>query len=169
LDRHQLRPDALRGAGEEDVRVDLVLQLQLIGRLLSERTMQKLRKDGFEDLRESDGYVFQHLVPGPIAVTELASRLGVTQQAASKSVADLEARGYVVRTSAADDARFRLVALSDRGMRVIKTTRTIRAALEKKLLAGVPDPARFTRTLGAIATGLGGSDALARRSLAPPR
>ena len=151
-----------------DVRIDAVLQLQLIGRLLTERTMQKLRESGFEDLRESDGYVFQHLVVGPIAVTDLASRLGVTQQAASKNVADLEARGYVVRRSAGHDARVRLVALSDRGTRVVKTTRAVRAALEKKLLGQVHDPTRFARTLSDIAESLGGRDALARRSLAPP-
>src|SRR5262245_5568784 len=140
-----------------DVRVDAVLQLQLVGRLLSDRTMQELWQAGFDDLRESDGYVFQHLVPGPIAVTELATRLGVTQQAASKSVADLEARGYVARRSAPDDARYRLVGLSDRGTRVIKKTRAIRVALEKELLAplATKDARSFTNVLAAMAESLG--------------
>jgi DNA-binding MarR family transcriptional regulator len=153
------------------VRVDAVLQLQLVGRLLSDRTMQELWRAGFDDLRESDGYVFQHLVPGPIAVTELATRLGVTQQAASKSVADLEARGYVVRTSAPDDARYRLVGLSDRGARVIKKTRSIRTALENELLAplAAKDARSFTSVLGDIAESLGGSTVIRNRAVAPPR
>jgi len=154
-----------------DVRVDAVLQLQLIGRLLADRTMHELWQAGFDDLRESDGYVFQHLVPGPIAVTELAARLGVTQQAASKSVADLEGRGYVVRKSAPDDARYRLVDLSERGKQVIKKTRSIRAALEKELLTrvGAKDAPRFAKTLADIAASLGGSSVLTNRNLVPPR
>ena len=152
-----------------DVRIDAVLQLQLIGRLLADQTMQKLWDAGFDDLRESDGYVFQHLVPGALAITELAARLGVTQQAVSKSVADLEARGYVVRKSDADDARVRLVELSERGARVIKTTRSVRAALEKKLLKEVGDARRFTRALDDIAQALGGADVLTNRRLVAPR
>jgi DNA-binding MarR family transcriptional regulator len=152
-----------------EVRVDAVLQLQLIGRLLADETMQKLRQSGFEDLRESDGYVFQHLVPGPIAITKLATLLGVTQQAASKSVAELEARGYVVRASAPDDARYRLVELSERGMSVIKTTRAVRATLEKQLLKGVADAGGFVTALNEIAESLGVSEVLRGRRVALPR
>jgi DNA-binding MarR family transcriptional regulator len=154
-----------------DVRVDAVLQLQIVGRLLAERTMQALHGAGFDDLRESDGYVFQHLVPGPIAVTELAARLGVTQQAASKSVADLEARSYVIRQSAPNDARYRLVALSERGARVIETTRAIRAAVERELLEhlSTKDAQSFVKSLDTIAEALGASGVLRHRDLAPPR
>ena len=67
------------------------------------------------DLRFADGVVFQHLVPGPIAIGALAERLGVTQQAASKAVADLERRGYVERAAGAADGRVRHVSLTARG------------------------------------------------------
>ena len=43
-----------------------------------------------------------------MTIGALAERLEVTQQAASKSVADLERRGYVERTPDPDDARARL-------------------------------------------------------------
>jgi DNA-binding MarR family transcriptional regulator len=151
-----------------DVRTDAVLTLQLIARLLADHTMEKLREAGFDDLRESDGYVFQHLVPGAIPITELALRLGVTQQAASKTVVDLETRGYVARRSDPDDARLRLVELSERGARVIKSTRTIRAALEKKLLAKVDDADKFAAALDSIAASLGAGTVLLKRNLAPP-
>jgi len=39
--------------------------------------------------------VFQHLVAGPVTVSTLAEKLAATQQAASKSVADLQHHGYV--------------------------------------------------------------------------
>jgi DNA-binding MarR family transcriptional regulator len=152
-----------------DVRIDAVLQLQLVGRLLADQTMRKLWDAGFDDLRESDGYVFQHLVPGPLPITELAARLGVTQQAASKSVADLEVRGYVERKAASDDARVRLVALSARGTRVIRSTRSIRAALEKKVLKATGDAARFARALDGVVQSLGGAEVLTNRRLVAPR
>ncbi|MEI8409547.1 MULTISPECIES: helix-turn-helix domain-containing protein [unclassified Kribbella] len=37
--------------------------------------------------------MYQHLVGGPVTISTLAELLGVTQQAASKTVADLEKRG----------------------------------------------------------------------------
>ena len=63
----------------------------------------------------------------------LAERLGVTQQAASKSVADLERRGYVARAPDPDDARARLVALTPRGVGAISRAREQRAALAGEL------------------------------------
>ena len=41
------------------------------------------------------GFVFQHLVDGPRSISALAERLGVTQQAASKTVAEMEAAGFL--------------------------------------------------------------------------
>ena len=49
--------------------------------------------------------------------------MGVTQQAASKAVADLERRGYVERASSREDARVRSVSLTDRGRAAIEAGR----------------------------------------------
>ena len=35
----------------------------------------RLAADGFADLRSSDGFVFQHLVEGPVTIGVLAERL----------------------------------------------------------------------------------------------
>jgi DNA-binding MarR family transcriptional regulator len=67
--------------------------------------------DGLADLRFTDGFVFQQLVGGPVTIGALAEPLGVSQQAASKSVADLERRGYVARSRDPGDARALRVAL----------------------------------------------------------
>lgn len=85
-------------------------------------------------MRFNDGYVFQHLVPGPISITVLATRLGVTQQAASKQVADLEGRGLVVRRADPGDGRAKLVELSRRGWRAVETGRVARRELHDEIV-----------------------------------
>ena len=81
----ELRPD----------QADLSLASLFAGWALADELQRRLAADGFGDLRFADGLVFQHLVGGPMTIGALAERLEVTQQAVSKSVADLERRGYV--------------------------------------------------------------------------
>ena len=86
-------------------------------------------------MRYSHGFLFQQLVEGPRPVGEIADNLGVTSQAVSKMVRELEALGYVDRTPAPEDARVRLVALSSRGRAVIAAGRDQRARVNRELAA----------------------------------
>jgi DNA-binding MarR family transcriptional regulator len=70
---------------------------------------------GYDDLRPTHGFAFVLLSHGAATVSELAEHLGVTKQAASQLVDELETKGYVRRRINPDDARSRLVALSSRG------------------------------------------------------
>lgn len=72
---------------------------------------------GFTNVRPTHGFVFTRLAPGGATVTELAEHLGFTRQAASQIVDELEHKGYVERRPHPDDARARLVVLTDRGRR----------------------------------------------------
>src|SRR5262249_1118418 len=65
----------------------------------------------------------------------------VTQQAASKAVAELSALGYV-EGARSDDARVRIVRLSARGRSMLDLTRKIRKSTEASLLRGVPASTR---------------------------
>jgi DNA-binding MarR family transcriptional regulator len=112
---------------------DLSLAALFAGWAMADEVQRRLAADGFADLRFADGFVFQHLVGGPVTVGALAERLGVTQQAASKSAADLERRGYVSREPDPADARARLVGLAARGHRAIEAARRHRAALAAEL------------------------------------
>ncbi|NUS15377.1 MAG: MarR family transcriptional regulator [Streptomyces sp.] len=70
---------------------------------------------GYPDLRPTHGFVFTLLAPNGATVTEIAAHLGFTRQAASQIVDELERKGYVRRGPHPDDARARLVQLTDRG------------------------------------------------------
>jgi DNA-binding MarR family transcriptional regulator len=70
---------------------------------------------GFDDVRPAHGFAFVLIAGGGSTVAELAEHLGVTKQAASQMVQHLESRGYVTRAPHPDDARAKLVVLTERG------------------------------------------------------
>jgi DNA-binding MarR family transcriptional regulator len=110
-----------------DEHLDVVAVTLLCGLALNEDVMRRLKDRGHGDLRFSHGFVVQHLVEGPVAVGELARRMGVSQQAASKVTAELESLGYLERSSDPSDGRVRRVGLSKRGREAIEDTRAARA------------------------------------------
>ena len=118
---------------------DLVLWTQLLAESLNASMLAALRERGHPELRYSHGFLFQQLVEGARPVGEIASNLGVTSQAVSKAVRDLEALGYVSRDADPADARVRRVALTARGQDAVAAGREIRASLN----------ARFAEALGA--------------------
>ena len=70
---------------------------------------------GYTDVRPTHGFVFSRLSAGGATVTELAEHLGFTRQAASQIVDELVYKGYVERRPHPDDARSRLVVLTEHG------------------------------------------------------
>jgi DNA-binding MarR family transcriptional regulator len=137
----------------------------------SQAVVRRLAAAGFGDLRPGHHDVFQHLVAGPIAITELAARLGMTPQGASKLAIELEQLGYVRRAAAAADRRTHLVALTDRGRALIEAGRAARAAVTADIeqLLGPTQSRRFLALLRRVAAHSGGLDALTGRRLRLPR
>jgi DNA-binding MarR family transcriptional regulator len=151
--------------------VDLSLSSLFAGWAMADEIQQRLAVDGLADLRFADGFVFQHLVDGPVTIGALAERLDVTQQAASKSVADLERRGYVARTPDPDDARVRRVALTERGWAAIEGARRHRAALVAELgeRLGPRRVEAASRLLDDVVADLGADAAVRGRRVRAPR
>jgi DNA-binding MarR family transcriptional regulator len=113
--------------------LDLPLIVMLSGWAVTDEVQRRLDAAGFDDTRSADGVIFQFLIQGPKKIGELAELLGVSQQAVSKSVADLERRGYVVRERDPEDARARRVVLTARGEAAIAAGRKHRAELDAEL------------------------------------
>ncbi|NIK60449.1 MarR family winged helix-turn-helix transcriptional regulator [Kribbella shirazensis] len=150
---------------------DLSLASLFAGWALADELQRRLAAEGFADARFADGVVFQHLVGGAVTISTLAEKLGVTQQAASKSIADLGSRGYVSRRPDPDDARARQVVLTDRGEAVISAARKHRAALDAELRQALGDEQveQARVLLLDVVDRLGASPSLRARAVRPPR
>ena len=145
---------------------DPVLLLTAAAGQANQAIIEQLRADGFTDTRYADGFVIQHLVPGPRPVGDLAPLLAVSQQAASKMIVDLERRGYVRRRASAEDGRVKLVELTDRGVAVVKAARRARAKVVRRIQRSLgADADQFLDHLRVATEALGGVDALLERRL----
>jgi DNA-binding MarR family transcriptional regulator len=150
-------------------RADLVLLLQACNAALGDRVLAASRKRAGAAVRYNDGYVFQHLVPGPLSVSDLARRLGVSQQAASQQVADLERRDLVRRRPDPGDKRARPVELTRRAWRAVEAARDERAAIEREVAdrLGPTRTRQLLRALGDISDDTGALALLEARRLRP--
>ncbi|WP_020139377.1 MarR family winged helix-turn-helix transcriptional regulator [Streptomyces sp. 351MFTsu5.1] len=81
---------------------------------LTQRINDGVLARGFEG-RPAWGFAFARLAPDGATVTELAGHLGVTKQAASQLVDEIVRQGYAERRPHPEDARARLVVLTERG------------------------------------------------------
>lgn len=145
--------------------LDLAQLARAYAATFDDRVLRRLRQAGFE-VRLSDGYVIQHLVDGPCPVGALAERLEVSQQAASKRIRDLEARGLVERAPSGD-ARVRAVQLSARGRACLGLSRRVRRAMDASIrrTVGAADAAAARRALARAIERLGGAERVRGRRL----
>ncbi len=124
----------------QEASTDIVLLLEACTARLDNDVLARVRSEVGDDVRFKDGYVFQHLIDEPQSISELARRLGVTQQAASKQVADLRGRHLVRKDRDPNDARSWLVSLTARGYRVIESGRRARSAVADELARELGGP-----------------------------
>lgn len=141
-----------------------------VGMRVNDLVLEALHAAGFQGLRQAHGYVFQHLLGGARSISELAKLLEVTQQAASKTVAELERLGYVEET-ASEDARVRRVQLSARGQAAVEKGRAVRAELEERFhrSQGRRAVEEARKVLANVLTSLGGAEAVRSRRVRSPR
>ncbi|AQZ60756.1 Transcriptional regulator, MarR family [[Actinomadura] parvosata subsp. kistnae] len=152
--------------------LDLGTLALFVGSAAAEAVQKELAAHGFDGLRVSHGYVFQHLVEDlPRTIGELARKMEVTQQAASKVVAELEGLGYVERVPDPRDARIRRVRLTGRGHAAVGAARRARAAQEERLVArgGRERLEECRAVLAELLEELSGAGAVRRREVRPPR
>ena len=140
-----------------------------VGAFANRHVLTEMQRAGFGDLRESHGFLVQHLLRGPHSVGELAKLLGVSQQAVSKTVAELSQAGYLESQPGAD-ARVRLVRLSERGHASVLASRRIREKLERRLASklGKKAETQLRRALTELLDELEGTEAVKGRRVPSP-
>ncbi|MFF4418707.1 MarR family winged helix-turn-helix transcriptional regulator [Streptosporangium sp. NPDC001559] len=117
---------------------ELPLRLLIGFRMLIDDLHAELARRGHPGMRPMHGFVMQAIgVEGTTAV-ELGRRLGITKQAAGKTVATLERLGYVERACDPGDARRKIVRLTPHGLESL--------ALSARIFDDLRE--RWARTLG---------------------
>ena len=146
-----------------------MLWTQLLAESLNEQMLDALRARGHPELRYSHGFLFQQLIEGSRPVGEIAANLGVTSQAVSKAVRELERLGYVRRQADPDDARVRRVGLTERGRDAVGAARSVREELNGRLAGalGAERVAAAASTLAAAMRQSGALDAVRTRRVRP--
>ena len=94
---------------------ELPLRLLAAFRVLIDELHEQLAAQGHPGVRPMHGFVLQAIGPQGTTAAELGRRLGVSKQAAGKTVDALERQGYVERTDDPSDRRRRLVRRTARG------------------------------------------------------
>lgn len=94
---------------------ELPLRLFLGFRVLIDDLHAELARQGHPDIRPLHGFVFQAIGPHGTTAVELGRVLGISKQAAGKTIDALERLGYVQRGADPRDSRRKLVRLTDRG------------------------------------------------------
>lgn len=102
-------------------RGEIPLLLAMTFRAMTDRVHERLAEEGREPLRPAHGFAFRFLADRTdTTVVDLAAHLGVTKQAASQLVIELEGWGYVERRAHPSDGRARVVVLTRRGRAYIE-------------------------------------------------
>ena len=99
------------------------LALLLLGgfRALAEAGSAELAERGYERIRPIHDFALHSIVAGADTASELASELGVSKQAASKTVAFLESEGYVSTAPDERDTRRRRFTVTEHGHALLRT------------------------------------------------
>jgi len=88
-------------------------------RSIVDEAHRRLAERGHPNLRPVHGFTLQAVGPGSTA-SEVARRLGVSKQAAAKTVDRLSEMGYVTTSADGSDARRKLIVPTSRGRDMLR-------------------------------------------------
>ena len=139
---------------EEVPRPPLARLLTLALDNLSHQLQERIKAAGFTDQRLAHNAVFAHIPPEGITLADLARRAGMTKQAMSELVLDLEGKGYLTRRTDDQDRRLKIIELSERGWAAVRTALRAFEEMEQDLerTLGTEELRNFRRTLEFLAS-----------------
>ena len=115
-------------------RPGFVLPLLLLAgfRSLIDDLHAELARQGHPELRPAHGFVLQAVGVDGTTASELGHRLGVSKQAAGKTVDRLVALGYLERADDPADARRKLVRMTEKGVDGLRRSAVLFDALRER-------------------------------------
>jgi DNA-binding MarR family transcriptional regulator len=111
----------MASTGAAEPRAGYELPLLLFGgfRAIIDELHAELGRRGHPDMRPAHGFAMQAIGPRGATASEVGRRLGISKQAAGKTIERLEAAGYATRAGDAADRRRKLVRLTPRGIEAL--------------------------------------------------
>ncbi|KWV30850.1 MULTISPECIES: MarR family winged helix-turn-helix transcriptional regulator [Micromonospora] len=118
-------------------RPGFVLPLLLLAgfRSLVDDLHAELARQGHPELRPAHGFVLQAVGAQGTTASDLGHRLGVSKQAAGKTVDRLVALGYLERADDPADARRKLIRMTEKGVDGLRRSATVFDALRERWVA----------------------------------
>lgn len=98
---------------------DLALLLLAGFRSLVDAAMVELAADGYDDVRPVHDFAMRAIAAGANNASELGRRMSVSKQAAAKTIAVLQERGFVAREADPTDARRKSLHVTALGFKVL--------------------------------------------------
>lgn len=104
-------------------------------RTLIDRLHEELARQGHAEARPAHGFALQAIGPTGVTAAELGRRLGVSKQAAGKTVDRLMRLGYVERAPSTVDGRAKVVRLTPFGLDLLNRSAAIFDTLRAEWVA----------------------------------
>ncbi|MFI6089287.1 MarR family winged helix-turn-helix transcriptional regulator [Streptomyces sp. NPDC051218] len=118
-------PEEREAPDEDGPGFELPLLLFAGFRTLIDRLHTELARQGHPDLRPAHGFAMQAIGARGASASEVGRRLGVSKQAAGKTIDRLIALGYAERTDDPADARRKLVRLTPHGTDALRRSAAV--------------------------------------------
>jgi DNA-binding MarR family transcriptional regulator len=129
------------------------LPLLLFGgfRSIIDELHAELARRGHPDLRPAHGFALQAIGLHGATATEAGRRLGISKQAAGKTIDRLEELGYVHKDGDAQDRRRKLVRITPRGLEALAMSAMIFDDIRSRWASAL-GPARLSALEGDLRT-----------------
>ena len=111
---------------------NLALLLLAGFRSLVDAAIAELARRGYEDFRPVHDFAMRAIAAGADNASELGRRLSVSKQAAAKTIAVLQERGYVARDADPLDARRKRLRVTKLGSEVLRQGEAVFDELRKQ-------------------------------------
>jgi DNA-binding MarR family transcriptional regulator len=115
-------------------------------RIVNRHVVEGLQARGYSGLRSTHTTLLSNMDLAGSSVTEAAERAGITKQAMGRLAAELEEAGYIRIETDPEDARVRVLRLTEVGNRLMLDSLDVMAELERRY-AGMIGANRLTAVL----------------------
>jgi DNA-binding MarR family transcriptional regulator len=131
---------------------NLALMFMAGFRCMVDAATVELSRRGHPDYRVAHDFAMRAIESGADSATELGRRLSITKQAAAKTIATLEARGYVKRAEDPGDARRKRLTITVKGRKVLEAGEAVLDNIRQRWAEqiGLPAFATFESNLRLI-------------------